>query len=48
MALIKNGVTEEVAWSLSPVERLARLVVFGEMNGGEFSWRTLSWRERKA
>lgn len=47
MWLIRNGVNEETAWEMSAVERLARCVVFGEFEGGEFDWRRLRWKEKK-
>lgn len=47
MALIKNGVAEDVAWGLSPSERLARIVVFGQLDGGEFDWPKLTWKDPK-
>lgn len=47
MALIKNGVPEEIAWELTPSERLARIVVFGQLDGGDFDWDRLKWKEPK-
>lgn len=36
-----------MAWSLPPEERFAYLVVFGELDGNEFDWVGLRWRERE-
>jgi hypothetical protein len=47
MWLIRNGVAEDLAWSLGRAERLARVVVFAEFEGAEFDWRRMAWKERK-
>lgn len=47
MWLIRNGVDEELAWSLSRPERLARAVVFAEFEGAEYDWRAMKFKERK-
>ena len=38
----------DVAFSLSPEERLAFVVVLGRLDGGEFDFAALRWKERKA
>lgn len=47
MALVKFGVPFDVAFTAPPDWRLAALVVFGEMEGSEWSWREMRWMERK-
>jgi hypothetical protein len=47
MILVKHGVPWDVAWGMSPARRLATLVVSGELDGGEFDWDRLRWKERK-
>jgi len=43
--LVRNGVPFDVAFSLPADERLAWVVVFGELDGREFDWRAMRWRE---
>lgn len=47
MWLIRNGVDEETAWAMSPMERLARCVVFGQFESLDFDWKLMRWKERK-
>jgi hypothetical protein len=44
---VKNGVPYEVAAALSPARRLAYVVIAGELDGGEFDWDGLRWREKR-
>ena len=41
----RNGVPFDVAFSLPPDDRLAWVVALGTLDGGEFDWATLSWKE---
>ena len=36
----------DVAFSLSPDERLAWVVALGELDGNEFDFATMSWKAR--
>jgi hypothetical protein len=36
----------DVAFSLDAEERLAWIVVLGRLDGGEFDFATLSWKDR--
>jgi hypothetical protein len=47
VALIKVGFSETMALSLSRQERVAILIVSGEIDGAEFDWSVGQWRERK-
>lgn len=40
---MKNGVPFDVAFSLYDHELVAWGVIMGEMEGGKFSWETMSW-----
>jgi hypothetical protein len=42
---VKNGVPFDVAFSLPDVERTAYHITFGELEGGEFDWSAMNWRE---
>ena len=42
--LVRNGVPFDVAFSLDPDERLAWVVVFGTLDGGEFDWQAREWK----
>jgi hypothetical protein len=44
---VKHGVPWDAAWQLTPTRRLAYLVAAGEIDGGEFDWGAMRWRERK-
>jgi hypothetical protein len=37
----------DVAFSLSPEERLAWVVALGTLDGGEFDFVTMRWKERR-
>jgi hypothetical protein len=41
--LVKCGVPYEVALALDEAERLAFVVVLGELDGLRFDWRRLRW-----
>jgi hypothetical protein len=43
MVLLAAGVPWSVVWKLEDHERLAFLVIAGEINGGEFSWEHMDW-----
>ena len=44
--LVRNGVPFDVAFSLPADERLAWVVVFGTLDGGEFDFVSMRWKER--
>jgi hypothetical protein len=44
---VKNGVPYDVAFSLPEADVAAYGIIFGEFEGNEFSWATMSWKERK-
>lgn len=46
MWLIRNGVAEEKAWSLSKVERLARAITFMAFEGVDWDWDRMQPKER--
>jgi hypothetical protein len=41
--LVQCGVPYEVALRLEEAERLAYVVLFGELRGYRFDWRRLAW-----
>jgi len=43
--LVRNGVPFDVAFSLPSDERLAWIVAVGTLQGRQFDWPTLSWKE---
>lgn len=43
---MKFGVPYDVAWSLPASERMAYIVVFGELDGGEFCFTRWRWIEK--
>jgi hypothetical protein len=45
--LVRNGVPFDVAFSLSESERLAWIVAFGTLDGREFDWFAMRWKETK-
>ena len=44
--LVKNGVPFDVAFGSSDDWALAAYVVFGEYEGNEFDWASMTWQER--
>ena len=45
--LVKNGVPYSVAFALEPDERLAYVVIFGQLDGNDFDFDRGQWKERK-
>lgn len=43
---LKNGVPFDVAHALLPHELLAYFVLFGQLEGGEWDWDSLTWVRR--
>lgn len=43
---MKNGVPFDVAFALEEHELIAYGVIFGEIDGGEWSWDTLTWKSK--
>ena len=43
--MLKIGVPIEIAESWHPYEIMAVQVISGELEGGEFDWDSLSWRD---
>lgn len=41
--LVKNGVPFDVAFSLPQHEVVAWTIIFGELDGGKWSWSSMSW-----
>jgi len=37
----------DVAFSLAPDERLAWVVALGQLDGAEFDWPTMTWKDRR-
>ncbi len=44
--LVRNGIPFDVAFALDDVTRAAWCIVFSEMDGAEFDWSAMSFRER--
>jgi len=44
--LIRNGVPFDVAFSLPADERLAWVVALGTLDGGEFDFLSMRWKDR--
>jgi hypothetical protein len=47
MWLIRSGVAEETAWSLSRAERKARAITFLGFEGVDWDWDRMIAKERK-
>lgn len=47
IALVKYGVPFDVAFSVSNDMRVAWLIIFGEIDGGEFDWGAITWKKRE-
>ena len=45
LELVRNGVPFDVAFSLSPEDRLVWVVVMGELSGRQWDWGDMTWRE---
>jgi hypothetical protein len=45
--LCRNGVPFDVAFSLAPDERLAWVVAIGWLDGREFDFATMTWKDRR-
>jgi hypothetical protein len=45
--LVKNGIPWDVAVNLSHKERVAWAIIFGEIEGGEFDYRFMKWKEKR-
>ncbi len=43
--LVRNGVPFDVAFSLSPEDRLAWVVALGTLDGREFDFAAMRWKE---
>jgi hypothetical protein len=46
--LVRNGVPFDVAFCLSPEERMAFVLALGRLDGNEFDFAAMHWKERKA
>jgi hypothetical protein len=44
--LVRNGVPFDVAFSLPPEDRLAWVVALGTLDGNEFDFGVMRWKER--
>ena len=45
--LVKNGVPYDVAFNLDYPDLLAHWIVLGEFENGDWSWESMSWKEKK-
>ena len=45
--LVKNGVPFDVAFALDDVTRAAWSIIYSEMEGAEFDWNTMRFKEQK-
>jgi hypothetical protein len=45
--LVGRGVPFDVAFSLSNDERVAWIIIYGEIDGGIFNWQTGQWEKPK-
>jgi hypothetical protein len=45
--LIRNGVPFDVAFSLTPEDRLAWVVALGTLDGLTFDFATMRWEQRR-
>lgn len=43
---MRYGVVEERAFSMSRGERLARIIINGQVDGGEWDWHAMTWKPR--
>jgi hypothetical protein len=41
--LVNCGVPYDVAFGLDEAERMAHVVIFGELSGLKFDWKRFSW-----
>lgn len=51
MCLMKGGVPFDIAWAMADSAEmtpavLAWIVIMGEIEGGEFDWARLKWRDK--
>lgn len=44
---MKYGVPWDVAHSLDDEPRLAYVIYYGQLEGGEWDWDAMTWRERR-
>lgn len=44
---MKNGVPYDVAFSLPPADVAAYAIIFGELEGQEFDFNRMAWKEKK-
>jgi hypothetical protein len=44
---VKHGVPFDIAFSLGPIDRLAWIIIFGELEGGRFDFEAMRWRDPK-
>jgi hypothetical protein len=47
MVYLAGGVPWDVAETMSDNQRIAAAIIKGELDGGEFDWAAMRWRERK-
>lgn len=43
--LVHKGIPYQQAMALDASERLACIVIFGELDGGSWNWDRMEWRE---
>lgn len=44
---MSRGVPFDVAFNLQSEDTLVWTVILGEIDGGEFDWNSMSWKDRK-
>jgi hypothetical protein len=47
LVLVKNGVPYDRAFAMEADELAAHVIVFGQLDGGEWDWSSMRWKERK-
>jgi hypothetical protein len=45
--LVRNGIPFDVAFQLDDLTRTAWCIVFSEMEGNEFDWNTMQFKEKE-
>jgi hypothetical protein len=47
LSLVKNGVPFDVAFSLEDEHAMAYGIIFGQIEGGVWSWNAMAWERQK-
>jgi hypothetical protein len=43
--LVKNGIPYDLAYSMNDIRRTALAIIFSTMEGHEFDWNTMTFKE---